>query len=325
MDSKRALLSTLATGQLFRERDLDPFAVANENLDPTDSMNSPNSAVAVTVTRGSNLSDLAFTYLGDPNRGREIAILNSLRAPYIDEAGYTNPITDVQGREFAVAASNYSIGQKVRISGIGVATTSRNILSIENLGGGQYLLVVDGQNNLSQFIPSTNPTVWARTIGCVGSGDTVLIPNPTEPSTDPLRPTALYSSLGQLEKVFGVDIGLDSAGQDISIAPDGDFVLATGYVNAVQVLRILAETEQGERQQHPEFGLKVGIGQRNGDVTSDDISSSLETQIKADGRFAGADVSCVFNGGSLVRIGVNAKGANGSGVVPVDFEIGRTS
>ena len=323
-DSKTSFLSTLATGQFFLERDPDPFLDANSYIQPQDQLQTPNSSIAVPFQRGSTLDTLAQQYLGDAKRSREIEVLNYLRAPYIDEVGFTLPILTPTGRTFVVTdISNLTINQQITISSTSAVSTQRTILNITNIGNNEWQIVVDGLPNLSLFTPSSNPTLFTYLPGTVGPGDTILIPSSAIPNQFvAIRPTPLFDTLSNSNKVFLVDMALDSrTAQDLSVGPTGDVGLSYGYNNATQALRIGVEVEQGELDRHPTYGLAVPIGSRNSDISPTTIENAVQSTITNDPRFVDADVIVNVNG-DVVSLQINATGASGTGQIPVNFEIG---
>jgi|GEM_PF-6694944 len=318
-------ISTLATGQIFQERESDPFVFANGYLGDNDQVPSPISAIPVVFQRGQSLESMAQQFLGDANRAREIAILNNLRPPFIDEEHFTRAIFNANGRAFVVKSDdNLAINQVITIKGSTVARTRRRIINLEDIGGGQFRVTVDGADNLSMYGIATTPFLEARVPGTVGSGDILLIPSEASPD-DPLsvRPNAIQDRLTHAEKVFKIDIALDDKGRDIVVSPTGDVKRAYGYDNALQALRIAVETERGELEQHKDFGLAVGIGSRNSDVTQEQVREAVTTTILNDPRFADAITGVEING-SISKIKINAFGAGGTGQVPVEFEVGKT-
>jgi len=320
-DGRDAFLATLATGTVYGERKDNPFVDANSVLPDEAQLPTPISAIPVFVQRGSNLDDMAKYYLGDANRAREIAIINELRAPYIDEEGFNMPIFLANDRSFVVnGRTNLVLNQPVRITGTGLKTTRRTILAIEDLGGGQFKVVVDGQPNLALYNPTTSPFLNARIPGTVGSGDTILIPTGNDPD-QPIaaRSTSLLERMNYAEKTFRVDIALDETG-DLAIGPDGDLSRSFGYKNAVQALQLAVTVEKGELEQHLDYGLPANIGDSlNGDVVSE-INESVRASIISDPRFKNADVSAELDGTAL-RIRVDAEGSNGTGLIPVEFKV----
>jgi hypothetical protein len=325
-ESKTAFLSTLATGQFFMERDPDPFLSANQSIPTQDKLATPNSSIAVPFQRGSTLDMLAQQYLGDAKRSREIQVLNNLRAPYIDESGFTQSIFGPNGRTFVVNdITNLAIGQKITLSSNSAVSSKRTILNIENIGNSEWRVLVNGLPNLSIYTPSSNPTLHAFLPGTIAPGDTILIPSDIVPDQfAAIRPTPLYDMLSSGEKVFLVDIALnDGEARDLSVSANGDVQLAYGYNNATQALRLAVEIEQGELDRHPNFGLATPVGSRNSGLTSAQIEAAIQNTVLNDSRFANVDASIDVNG-SVVRVNVNAQGASGTGQIPVTFEIGKT-
>lgn len=323
-DSKTAFLSTLATGQFFSERDPDPFLDANQYIQAQDQLATPSSTIAIPFQRGATIDSLAQQYLGDAKRSREIEVLNYLRAPYIDEVGFTQPILGPNGRTFVVTSiTNLVINQQVKISSTSAVASQRTILNIQNIGNSEWRVTVDGLPNLSIYTPSSSPQVFAYLPGTVGPGNTILIPSDAIPDQfAAIRPTPLYDTLANSEKVFKVDIALDAQfAKDLSVSPNGDVGLVYGYNNAAQALRLAVEVEQGELDRHPSYGLATPVGTRNSDLTTPQIESSIQNTILNDPRFTNADVIISVDG-DVVYVNVNAQGASGTGQVPVTFEIG---
>lgn len=324
-DSKLAFTSTLATGQFFMERDPDPFLTANQTIPTQDVLKTPSSSIAVPFQRGTTLDTLAQQYLGDAKRTREIQVLNNLRAPYIDETGFTQPILGPNGRTFVVTdISDLAINQKITISSNSAVTTKRTILNIQNIGNSEWRVTVDGLPNLALYTPSSNPILHAFLPGTVAPGDTIMIPSEIVPDQfAAIRPTPLYDTLSSAEKVFLVDIALEGgAARDLSVSPNGDVQLAYGYTNAAQALRLAVEVEQGELDRHPNYGLATPVGSRNSGLSSPQIEAVIQNTILNDPRFANADAGVTVNG-DVVHVNVNAQGAAGTGQIPVTFEIGK--
>jgi hypothetical protein len=321
-ETKDGLLSTLATGELYQDRDSDPFVEANASLDSSDQMQSPLSMYPVTMETDATLERMALKHLGNANRAREIAILNGLRAPYIDELGFTQSISNCTGRTFMVTdVSRLEVGQFITITGTSKAPTRRQIVNIEEMGG-SFRVVVSGLSNLDLYTAASTPQLRARLPGCVGGGDIILMPSPDAVVEAAERPTYLNQNLNHAEKVFKIDLAIDANG-DLVLDKNGDFALAYGYANAVQALRLKLETERGELEQHPEFGLPIAIGSRTSDLTPDQAREIIQSQVLTDPRFSAADVAVEPDGTGL-RVTVSAEGQAGTGKIPVSFQVGKT-
>lgn len=320
-DGRDAFLGSLATGTIYGEKEDNPFSYANEALPDEAQLTTPASGIPVFVQRGSTLDDMAKLYLGDANRARDIAILNQLRAPYIDEEGFSRSISLANGRTFVVNdRTDLVVNQAVRLQGNGVAQQRRKILAVDDIGGGQFRITVDGQPNLSLYTPSSLPYLIARKPGTVGSGDTILIPTANDPNVDlTYRTTPLTERLTQAERTFKVDIALSDNG-DLAVGPDGDLSRAYGYQNAVQGIQLKMEIEQGELEQHPTVGLPAAIGDRMSSDVIKNIQESVQQAVTNDPRYENADVTAQVDGTAL-RIRVDAKGAGNTGLVPVEFKV----
>jgi hypothetical protein len=320
-----SFLTTLGTGQIFQERESDPFVYANRFLETTDQVASPISSISVRWQRGKTLEDMAQQFLGDPNRARELALLNNLRPPFVDETGFTRPIFNANGREFVVNSNeNLAIDQRITIKSSSASPSRRTIIDLDDIGGGQYRIVVDGADNLNIYTPASSPFIEFRTPGTVGSGDYILIPDTTLPvDAFPIKPSATFDRLAHAEKVFKVDLALDErTGRDLVVGPANNVKRSFGYDNALQALRLATEIERGELEQHPEKGLAAPIGQRNSDFNLTEIGRLVEDTIVSDARFASA-ITQVEIDGSVSRVTIDAEGSNGTGQIPVEFEVGK--
>ncbi len=320
-DARDALISTLATGTIYSEKPGNPFDTANSVVDPEHQIPTPTSAFAIAVPRGFTLERIAAEALGDASRAREIAILNDLRAPYIDEDGFIRSILLAAGRTFVIQdRTNLVLDQIIRIAGSGLPTLRRKVLAIDDIGGGSFRVTVDGSPNLDVYTPGSAPFIATRLPGTVGSGDTLLIPSVDGPDQDGNdRPTPLSDRLTFAERIFKVDLALGETG-DLSVGASGDISRSYGYSNAVQALRLLIEVERGELELHPDYGLLTAVGQRNSLGIFNEVSSRIRSAVLADPRFTDADVN-VIPEGNAIRIRIVAQGREGTGRVPVEFKI----
>lgn len=316
-----ALLQTVSTNTIYQDSTPNSFKNANQFLSPTDQVTVPTSQYPVIVPKGLTLEQIAIKYLNDASRAREIAILNNLRAPYIDEDGFTLPISLASGRTFIVSsASNLTLNQQITISGSGVASTRRHVLNIQELSTNQFKITVDGNDNLDIFSSSTSPYITARIPGCIGSGDTVMIPSSDGANElQNSRNTTLLEQLSYAERVFLIDMALDE-NSDITFGPNGDIARSFGYNNAIQALRLIVETEKKELELHPSYGVEVNIGERINQDLLTTFQDSIKRAVTSDPRFAFATVNVTLDGTAL-NIFVEAYGAGGSGRIPVQFKV----
>jgi hemin uptake protein HemP len=312
----------LATGELYGFREPDPFVAANESLDDTAKLPSPLSAYPVVVERDATIERMAIRHLGSADRALDIIVMNGLRAPYIDEAGFTLALSSIGPRTALVQDKrNIQIGQSCEIRGTGKATVRRRIVNIEDFDSVNYLITFDGDPVLDQTFPSSsNPYVWARLPGTVGSNDTILIPTNQDSGEIPEKATYLNSVMSHAERVFKVDTLLGPGG-DVVLDHNGDWARAAGYTNAIQALRIKVETGVGELEDHLRFGLPGAIGTKIDPLQ--DFNETVRAAVTSDPRFTNATTSATIDG-TAERITVQAEGAAGTGLIPVTFIPGQS-
>jgi hypothetical protein len=133
---------------------------------------------------GSTLETLSNTYLGTPDRWEEIAVLNSLREPYVDEVGFTVPLlTNANGSQITVASAlNLETQQLIYLYSAGQPRTARHIVSITPVNNGSYyLIILDGAPNLGGYTTAGGAYLQAYLPGTVNSQMSLYIPSPNAP------------------------------------------------------------------------------------------------------------------------------------------------
>lgn len=320
-DALNALIALTVSTDIFKNLKVDPYAaIANAGSDDQD-WTSPTSGIPIFVRTGDTLQKIAKVNLGDEGRAQSIAILNELRAPYIDEKGFTLPIKNATKNYFSIDPNdNITKGQKIYLSGTGLSSSRRTIVEIEKTDK-SWKITVDGASNLDVFNLTTSPYLKTRLPGTVGPGDVIFLPSDTAPDLiNELKPTNLLNKLSNAEKIFGVDIGLGTDG-DILVNSSGDVSMSYGYANAIQVIRNAVEIEQGSLSQHPDHGLPPDIiGKQKTQVTIQDIKKNIEKTLIKDPRFKDVNVS-VGSDGQVVRVRIEVTGAGGTGIIPIEYQI----
>ena len=319
-EARDAYLTTLASGDMYDEDDVNPFESANKNLE--DKISTPISAYPVPVNRGSTVEDIAIQFLGDATRSREIVMLNDLKTPYIDEDGFDQKIKNCTGRTFVVNnTEKLAIRQSIRIMGVLMPTSRRSIINIEDIGAGEFRITVDGSPDLNQYSADKYPKLFARIPGTVGSGDILLMPSDSPADEQSvLKSTPLTERLSYAEKVFKVDCALDPVTSDLVVSSSGDIARSYGYQNAIQAIRLIIETERQELFLHPEFGINLSIGKAITTEVYKEITERIRGAIVKDPRFSNAIVD-VRKEGTSVIIKVEVVGNNGTGRIPLEFEM----
>ncbi len=275
------------------------------------------------VPFGSTIEEIAARYMGDSSRWLEIVTLNKLRSPYIDEVGFTyKMLSNAEGRQFNVddTDDNLFIGQTIIINSDTVPATSRKIVSVEKIGDQNFLVTVDGLANLDNYQTSQNARMQGYLPGTVNSQNQIYIPTNQPADVDDRTFDIINVPSNALNKLAKVDFLLTDQ-SDIAINPVGDFRLATGLNNLIQALKLKIRTKRGTLLRHLQYGVGLTHGISIADVENGEIIRSLNAMIAADSRFQSIDSINITLIGSTMKIDMVVKIANGSGIVPISFDV----
>lgn len=285
----------------------------------------PQSKYAVPFPYGYTLERLALQYLGDANRWYEIATLNGLRTPFIDEEGFKLPfLTNGDGNILYVSdASNLYVNQTVYISSRIQNRSKRHIIDINEIYAGYIAVTVDGTDDMDAYTTANLAVLEAFLPGTVNSQQIIYIPSDT-PAVEPFSTRTIpgVDEYDPLLQVSGVDLLLSPDG-DLAITPDGDVRLAYGLQNIVQTVKIGLTTPRGSLLQHPSFGINLDIGMSTAEVTAEDIIKQVSELFAADSAFTGVKSANVVKSGNTVAITViiGVKGISEN--IPLTFNITR--
>lgn len=285
---------------------------------------SPTSKFAVPFPYGITLERLAQQYLGDANRWHEIAALNGLRYPYVDEEGFELPLL-VNGRENQIIvadSSNLYVGQPVWISSNTAARTKRKITKIDKISESSSILTLDGDSDLDKYKVLAKANMQAFLPDTVNSQMTIYIPSSQPAQDDDFRTKSIpgVDEQDPYLRAGGVDLLLTQNG-DLAITPDGDCRLAIGLTNLIQRLKIAIETPRGSLIQHPQYGLGISPGMSTADLNAEDLKSAIEEIVKADGGFTGVQRAAILKQGAVAQIFVSVGVAGASQYIPVSFQV----
>ena len=284
----------------------------------------PASKFAVPFPYGITLERLAQRYLQDSTRWMEIAALNGLQSPYVDEEGFILPLT-VNGADNTVVISDNThlfVGQPVWIGSTGVPRTSRTITGITRIAPAQYLVTVDGDADLDQYTTLTNASLQAFLPNTVNSQQTIFIPSDTQPKdqefTTQTIPGIDYSD--NLLAVGGIDLLLTPA-NDLVITPDGDTRWAVGLTNIVQKVRLALSTVQGTLALHPEYGLPLQAGMSLADLTAAQVVQAAKGMFAGDATFTGIQAASISISGPVAQMSIAVNVAGTSQSIPISQQI----
>jgi hypothetical protein len=282
----------------------------------------PNSKILVPVPFGLTIEAIAARFLKDPQRWLEIATLNNLRDPYIDENGFKVPLlSNATGRQITISSvDNMYIGQRVVLASTTQSQTARVVLGIDRLSDTSFLLTLDGVANLDNFIIADAAYLQAYLPGTVNSQQKIFIPSDIEISNDPniIAPASTLSD--PLVGLSKVDWLLTESG-DIARNAYGDFRFAAGITNLIQALKIKIATRKGSVLLHPSFGLGIRAGIMNSEFNIQDIYDDINTLIEQDPRFQGLSGLQISLDGPTLTISMGVVLAGSQGVYPVTFQM----
>jgi hypothetical protein len=277
----------------------------------------------VPVPFGSSIEQIAARYLGDANRWIEIATLNALRSPYIDENGFSyNLLSNGDGRQFTVNDIDrvLYLGQKITLQADNVPAFSRKITAIERLSDEVFLVTVDGVSNLNSLTTAQNARMRGYLPGTVNSQDLIYIPS-NLPSIDDDRVTIpkQYQE-DELTKISKVDWLLSDNG-DLVLDSFGEVKLANGLTNLIQALKLKMITRRGTILAHPEYGLGLKAGISSADIVGGEIIKDMDEMIRQDPRFDGLERMSVNIREGAIVIDLAVKIRNNTGILPITFEL----
>lgn len=277
------------------------------------------------VPFGLTIEAIAARYLGDPQRWIEIATLNNLMDPYIDENGFQySLLSNGVGRQITIGFNqNLFIGQHILLQSATQQPSARTILAIETLSSNSFLLTLDGLPNLSSFTTIDSAYLQAYLPQTTNSQQKIFIPSDQPvPAVSNIIPPASTSS-DPYTGLSKVDWLLTDNG-DIALNNFGDFRYSSGLTNIIQALKIKFSTLIGTVLLHPNFGVNVAPGTINSDIQIQDLYNSINEMIQQDPRFSGiSNLQITLNGPSL-SIGLVVTIAGQDGVFPINFSLSTT-
>lgn len=282
----------------------------------------PNSKIQVPVPFGLSMEAIAARFLGDPQRWLEIATLNNLRDPYIDENGFQYQLlSNATGRQLTVGSqNNLYIGQRVVIMSATQVPSARRILGLDRLSDSSFLLTLDGTADLDNFLLADKAYLQAYLPGTVNSQQKIFIPSDLAVPQDPNIVIPSSTSADPLVGLSKVDILLTDTG-DVATNSFGDFRFAAGMTNIIQALKIKIGTSRGSMLLNPNFGLGIKSGMINSDITVQGIYNAIAQMIEEDPRFQSLNSLQIQLNGPKLTINMAVSLAGQQGVFPLTFEL----
>lgn len=285
----------------------------------------PQSKFAIPFPYGFTLEKLAAQYLGDANRWHEIATLNGLREPYVDEVGFTLPLlTNGSGNQITVAdGSNLYQGQTVYLSSSSVPRQKLHIVKIDPVTTNYFLITLDSTTPLNSLTTLQSAVLESFLPGTVNSGQVLYIPSSNPVTADPETIAVPgVNAFDPLLQVGGMDLLLTPSG-DLAITPDGDCRLAYGLTNIIQTIRIGLTTPRGGLLQHPDYGLDIPVGTSTADVSAQDLVRLAKEMFQNDPTFTGVRNASVLKEGNTVYLSLEIGIAGNGQYIPITVLLNR--
>jgi hypothetical protein len=283
----------------------------------------PRSKFAVPFPYGSSLEKLAKIYLGDPLRWHEIATLNGLREPYIDEVGFDLALA-VNGADHEVVVtddSNLYVGQTCYVWSDQVRRTKRRIAGLRRVGG-STVVTLNGDPDMGLYKVADSARLSAFTPDTTNSQQLIYIPSDIEPVDDSAITKAIpgVNEFDPMVAACGVDLLLDST-NDLVITSDGDFRFAAGIQALLQYVRIALAVTRGDLLLHPDFGLPIYVGMSTADLDPSTVLTAVRRMFAEDPSIATVTAVSVTKDGPTATINASIVAAGTDRPVPLSFEV----
>lgn len=273
---------------------------------------------------GSSLEKMALVYLGDANRWMEIAAINGLKAPYIDEVGYFIPVIGTGSNNTVTIRDpeRLYINQVVELSSDTKKPTRFKIKTIDKVSQVQTLIRFEpkGDYSVSDYLPIDNAKIKAYLPDTVNSNKLIGIPTATPIANDnKIKITPKEGDLPNIAEIARVDLMLTSDGDIVFGA--GDVLLSSGMANLTQAAKLKIMTNRGRLLQDPNWGNPVESGGSIADVNAQDVLKSLNEMFIQDDRFTGVLAGKVNVKGVSVSIDILVGVAGSELLLPISTEL----
>lgn len=284
----------------------------------------PTSKFQVPMPYGMTLEQLSLRYLGTPDRWHEIAALNGLREPYIDEIGFTESLL-VNGSDNIVVTnynSDFYVGQTVAIGSSTILRDSRHILRLEKRNNGQMAITLDGEADLEKYKTNAAAYIHGFLPNTVNSQMVIYIPSASTPDVDDSDRKAIpdVNYYENYIDVSGIDLLLTST-NDLVITSNGETRWAYGITQLTQKARIALSTVQGSLLHHPEYGFGIKVGTSTADAPVSELLAAAKRLFAHDPSFSGVAGASIYKNGNALSINLQLGIANSHSLLPITFDV----
>lgn len=286
----------------------------------------PNSKFEIPFPFKGSLEGLANVYLGDATRWTEIAAINGLQSPYIDEDGFYKSLiaSGSQNQITLEDVDSLYVGQEIYLLSDVEGTTKRSILAIQKINADMYIVTVSGEKNLDLYKIQDNPKIKAYLPYTINSMKKIWIPSN--------RPSAVEDSTSKLlnfsqedvdlVKFAKIDLLLDQ-NMDLAITSDGFVNLAFGATNLIQAAKIKHLTQRGDMILYPDWGAGIEPGESTANINFDDIIQSINDAYRQDPRFNVPSSIALSMEGAALMMHVSASVARSNKDLPITLPLSK--
>jgi hypothetical protein len=291
------------------------------------SFNLPQSKFIVPFPYGFTLERLAALYLGDPNRWIEIATLNSLQDPYVDEEGFdlefiappvgsqvvVGPTTNLYVGQTVWCISNLQSNFKTTILAIKQNLDNTLVLTLDILQNFDQPFNLYGYTALHAFLPNT-----------VNSQNLIYIPSefPSNNTENDYSGISGVNNIDNLLAVGGIDLLLDQD-NDLIITNSGGFLYSFGLQNIIQQIRLIFTTEKGSILHHPEYGFPTSVGSSLADSDPQVMVSTIQNIFQNNPTFTSVKGISVTEYENSVTVNATVAIAGQGNLLPLSISINK--
>jgi hypothetical protein len=290
-------------------------------------MRVPRSKFAVPFPYQGTLERLSEQYLGDSQRWFEIAALNDLREPFVDETGNTMPLLVLpKGTEFVVAdASGLVLGQSVTLLTAAGRGTSCIVLSATKVAPAYWVVQVNQPFTIGSIVNGDGSINYGSLqyfdIHTVHGGQVIYIPSDQASRLEsPYAPSP--ADLQRMLQVGDVDGMLTESG-DMAIQPNGEWPFVYGLQSIIQWARTAVSTPKGSMVLHPQWGLPLELGESIADTSAADILKSLQAMFTGGPSFVGVRSAAVNLTPPVAKVSFELAVAGVDALIPITFNLPR--
>jgi hypothetical protein len=302
--------------------------IANRNIDP-------NSQVAVrsayisyfTVPFELSLESMAQKYLGSRDRWYELATVNNLQPPFVDESGSKFNILAPGTLNSVIipssALENLSVGAKIGIGSFKHREETRLVEKLTENSNNTAILYLSGEQNINRFKPAEGGFVRVYQPGTTRKNQLIIIPS-TIPIDDISKPTPTNGRLRELSSAFlnfGISFARDQRTRDLIVESNGNFKFSYGF-DAIRAAVINAiTTTKGELPFHPDYGVNAAIGERFFGTTDEAMifGELVRTSIMTDPRFESVTIANLQATQTSMSLKLLVKIKGYDGLIPLSF------